>query len=877
MNKLRFCLIFEIVLLFWSLEGDVVHGMVRFSERSAQKEFAQDRVIVCPEQTISIDQLEELASNMGAKVLKIYSHTNSCIVSLPEGMEVKECVCLFKEQTIIRDAEPDYIVHADIVPNDSNFNQLYGLHNTGQTGGALDADIDAVEAWDTRTDCGSVVVAVIDSGVDYTHEDLAANMWRNPGEIAGDLIDNDGNGYIDDVFGIDAHNNDSDPLDDDGHGTHLSGTIGAVGNNTTGITGVCWNVQIMALKFLDASGSGFTSNVLECIDYMVNMKSQYGINVKVSNNSWSGNHFSAALESAIAVARDADILFVAAAGNEQTDNDITPSYPNSYTAENIISVAASNANDNLSGFSNYGATTVDLTAPGSSIYSTIPNNSYTFLSGTSMATPYVSGVAALLAAENPTFSYGQIKGLLLDSVDVVPALTGLVATGGRLNVGNSLHCDESRFSLEIYPPDTVLLPGNTQQFTAAGLLCNTSSDITSLVIWASSDALVATVDTTGLVTSVGVGTAQITASHNGIISPAVSLRVLLPDGDEDNDGLTNSEELLNGTDPLVARKPELVVDFVPPYGINIMYNNTGFPNWTGLHYLNAGTGGMVVGDLDGNDKADLIVDFGPSYGINIMYNNAGFPNWTGLHHLSSGTGGMVVGDLDGNDKSDLVVDLGPPYGINVFYNNMGAWTSLHHLSANAGGMVVGDLDGNDKSDLVVDFGPPYGINVFYNNTGPWTNLHHLSAGTGGMKTGDLDGSGQDDLIVDFVPPYGINVFYNNTGPWTSLHHLSAGTGGMVAGDLDGSGQDDLIVDFVPPYGINVFYNNTGPWVGLHHLSAGTGGLVAGDLDENGQDDLVVDFGLYGINIFYNNSVPWVGAHHFSAGTGGMVISDLDGN
>ncbi|MDR4503578.1 MAG: hypothetical protein MRK01_02150 [Candidatus Scalindua sp.] len=217
MVTLRVCFISVLFLFLLFCERSIVHGMVNLRYRSGQKEFAEDRVIVFPEQSFSTNQVKELASDMGAKVLKTFSHTTACIVTTPAGMEVRECVCLFKQQVNIMDAEPDYFIHADIVPNDPDFNQLYGLNNTGQTGGTSDADIDAVEAWDTRTDCSSIVVAVIDSGIDYEHEDLAANIWRNPGEIEGDLIDNDGNGKSELIvdfgppYGINARYNNAAP------------------------------------------------------------------------------------------------------------------------------------------------------------------------------------------------------------------------------------------------------------------------------------------------------------------------------------------------------------------------------------------------------------------------------------------------------------------------------------------------------------------------------------------------------------------------------------------------------------------------------------------------------------------------------------------
>ena len=329
--------------------------------------------------------------------------------------------------------EPDYVITGAAVPNDPSFSQLWGLSNTGQSGGLRDADIDAPEAWDVTTGSRNVVVAVIDTGVDYGHSDLAANAWRNPGEVAGDRLDNDGNGFVDDVYGWDFANNDADPMDDQGHGTHVAGTIGAVGNNGTGVAGVSWQVSIMGLKFLGADGSGSTSGAVAAINYATRMRRDFGINVVATNNSWGGGGFSSSLRDAIAAGGQAGILFVAAAGNESQNIDSTPSYPASYTSDAVISVAATDRSNNLASFSNYGVTGVDVAAPGVSIYSTVPGNSYATYSGTSMATPHVTGTVALMAAANPQATAAQIRTAILSTAVPVASLAGKVATGGLLN------------------------------------------------------------------------------------------------------------------------------------------------------------------------------------------------------------------------------------------------------------------------------------------------------------------------------------------------------------------------------------------------------------------------------------------------------------
>ena len=322
--------------------------------------------------------------------------------------------------------EPDFVLQANLTPNDPKFldGTLWELSQPS------DSDIDAPEGWAIRNSASSIIVAVIDTGIRYTHQDLAANMWRNPNETAGNGRDDDGNGFVDDIYGCNAYNNNGDPMDDNGHGTHCAGTIGAVGNNGIGITGVAWNVKLMACKFLSSTGAGSTSDAVRCIDY-ARVKG-----AKILSNSWGGGGASATLQAAIERARAAGMIFVAAAGNDGRNTDSTPSYPASYPTDNIVSVAATNRLDALSTFSNFGVVTVALGAPGESIYSTVStsDSSYAIYSGTSMATPHVSGVLALLAAQYPADSYTSLIARLYAGTEKIPSLAGKTKTGGRLNL-----------------------------------------------------------------------------------------------------------------------------------------------------------------------------------------------------------------------------------------------------------------------------------------------------------------------------------------------------------------------------------------------------------------------------------------------------------
>lgn len=369
-----------------------------------------------------------------------------------------------------------------VVPNDGYFKDLWGMNNTGQNGGKVDADIDAPEAWQISQGSTKVVIADIDTGIDYTHQDLYLNLWINQAEIPTGLnladTDNDGlvtfrdlnnvansgkvadsnangyidgkdilvnwsdgvdagkNGYIDDLIGWNFVNNTNDPFDDNGHGTHTAGTIGAVGNNGIGYAGVSWQVQIMALKFMDARGSGDLADAAEAIRYAADN------GARASNNSWgyTGGKTTDAIAQAISYAGTKGHLVIAAAGNDGRNNDTNAkrNYPASFTFTNIIAVAATDNKDKKASWSNYGKVNVDLAAPGVGIWSTYPGNYYSSMSGTSMATPHVTGAAALLWAVNPNLTAAQVKAALLNSVDKLSTLTTLTASGGRLNVYNAL-------------------------------------------------------------------------------------------------------------------------------------------------------------------------------------------------------------------------------------------------------------------------------------------------------------------------------------------------------------------------------------------------------------------------------------------------------
>ncbi|MFT5095077.1 MAG: subtilisin family serine protease, partial [Porticoccaceae bacterium] len=430
---------------------------------------------------------------------------------------------------LVSSVTEDQSVFAQQLPDDTQFSaQQYSFDNTGQFFGTSNSDINAPQAWDKTTGSHSVVVPVIDSGIDYTHPDLARNVWLNQGEIsaslaaaltdtdsdglitfvdlnqpansasvtddngngfidAGDLlvdsrwengIDEDGNGLTDDLIGWDFLNNDNDPFDDHRHGTHVAGTIGAVGNNGFGVAGINWDVSLMPLKFLNTQLVGSTSDAILAINYATMMRSQFGTNVRVMNASWGSlGDFNPVLQTAITSAQTADILFVAAAGNGDVtgrgvdlDNDLG-FFPASFDVDNIIAVAASDNNDNLARFSNFGATSVDLAAPGVGIAGLNRGGGLIFRTGTSMATPHVTGTVALLAALRPFATAEEIRDAILGSVRTVGGLSGDVATGGVLNAGAALNIDtfapRAQFAVDndgnLVPPADITTDGGSTQ------------------------------------------------------------------------------------------------------------------------------------------------------------------------------------------------------------------------------------------------------------------------------------------------------------------------------------------------------------------------------------------------------------------------------
>ncbi len=388
---------------------------------------------------------------IGATTAKSFTYLvpNLQLVTLRPGLSVSAALLAYAQRANVLYAQPNWVSHIDTsvpappaahpasvdkTPNDPQYPQQWDWPKIG-----------APAAWDQTTGSHSVVVTDIDTGMEYTHEDLAANAWQNTAECNGvQGKDDDGNGYVDDCYGIDTINHDTDPIDDNGHGTHTAGTIGAVGNNGKGVTGLNWKIQVMPCKSHDSTGNGAVSSIIECYQYVKMEKVKYGYDIVSTNNSYGSCpeacDYNPATYDAIAALIKPGVIMSFSAGNSNRDNDIRGQYPANYDLPNVMSVAATDSADNLASFSQYGLRSVDVGAPGVSVLSTYLHNAYANLSGTSMASPHVAGLAALLHSFDGTLKWWAIRNLIIAGGDPITSLKGKTVSGRRVNANGSLTC-----------------------------------------------------------------------------------------------------------------------------------------------------------------------------------------------------------------------------------------------------------------------------------------------------------------------------------------------------------------------------------------------------------------------------------------------------
>lgn len=576
-------------------------------------------LLVCFDDKTTERAKQTMLSVAGARVLEDYTIVPGLSLIEVDG-DADDAMDFFNGVPGVKYAEPNWFVHADLTPNDPSINQCWGLNNTGQTingdAGTNNADINAFEAWNSFTGNPNFVIAIIDTGLNRTHPDLAGNVWTNPGEVPGNGIDDDNNGYVDDVYGWNWVSNNNNPMDDNNHGSHCAGTIGAVGNNGVGVAGVNWRCKMVGLKFLNSGGSGSISAALSALQYCTRM------NIKVSNNSWGGGGYSASFSSALTASQAVGHIFCAAAGNGGYNNDTSPSYPASYSQDNVIAVAAVDNDFRLASFSQYGATSVDIGAPGVNVYSTIQGTGYAFFNGTSMATPHVTGVTALVYGQNTGWTYTQVRNRILSTARPVAALAGRCVTGGCVDAGAAI------FSAPNNPPQISLssptegtnVPAGTAVSLSASASDPDEGNLTGSIVWTSS--LQGVIGTGGSlnVSHFIVGTHTITASIT------------------DSRGATASGQrtiTIGATGDAAPATPTYPRPYRSGNGVNLLWydnsiNETGFEIQREQRINLVWTNTQTVGYAPANATSSfLVVPPGGTWRFRVRaYNGGGFSNWS---------------------------------------------------------------------------------------------------------------------------------------------------------------------------------------------------------------------------------------------------------
>ena len=715
-------------------------------------------------------------NEIGAKVLEEFADLGWQRVQLPKGLSVETAMARYANLADVAAAQPNFYYHLLATPNDPQFGSLYGM-----------TKISAPAAWDLTTGSSAVVVANIDTGIRYTHQDLAANMWTNPGEINGNNLDDDGNGFIDDFYGYDFRYDDSDPLDQNGHGTHTSGTIGAVGNNSLGVAGVNWNVRLMAIKIYSPSGTDTTAAMLiNAYNYVRLMKNR-GVNIRVTNNSYGGCAeacgFDQATKDALDAMGDAGILNVFAAGNSGTNNDVSPFYPASYTSPGVLAVAASNASDNNA--FNFGLVSVDLGAPGVGILSTTngSNSTYGSLSGTSMATPHAAGAAALLSAYNPNLSVASLKATLMNTVDLLPQWTNLVRSGGRLNVDRALRnqtvCTFGLSATEINVPSS---GGNGSVNVTGQTNCDYS--IKSNISWIT-------------VTSANVGSGNSTVNFTVQANPIPDAQRIGTISIADRTFTVTQGTPFLGVPRVLDFDGDGRTDFSAIQNISggmLWHNQRSLSGYSAISFGLFSDDIAVPNDFDGDHKSDIAV-WRNSTGTFYVFNSSN--NTVQIFRFGlPGDNPNISQDFDGDNRADFAVTRAQG-GLLIWYIQ-GSTSGFRSVQfGNAGDRALrGDYDGDGKADLAV-YRPNTDVpaNTFFvqrSSNNMWLIQTFGISTTDKTVPADYDGDGKTDIAV----------WRNTDGIW---HYLKSSNGSYNAfsfglsgdlptpGDYDGDGKADFAV------------------------------------------------------------------------------------
>ncbi len=791
-------------------------------------------------------------------------------VRLAGGVRLREAVRTLRSDRDILYAEPNFVIEALAEPDDPRFGSQWALRNLGQTGGTPGADIEAVAAWDVTTGNSGVVVAVIDTGVDYTHEDLRPNTWSNAAECSSNGVDDDGNGYIDDCHGIDTANGDSDPTDDNGHGTHVAGTIGAAGNSQVGVTGVNWNVSILPCKFLDRNGRGSTAGALACLDYVAQMKDR-GLNVVATNNSWGGGLFSQALTDAIRAHQQRGILFVAAAGNSGYDNDVVREYPCTTDLPNVICVAATDDEDQLAGFSNLGRGTVHLGAPGVDILSTTPGNRYQSFGGTSMAAPHVSGVVALLRAHDPALDFRAVKNRILAGASPRASLASTTLSGRRLSALGALNCSGARLVSRRRPLGAELVTARAPvELSALHIDCGNPAGPVTVTVGPSGESVTLLDDGLGRdqLANDGVYTATWTPASDGtfdlqfpdesVVRVTVDpyLKPGFPVQAYNGPGSYHAGQAIHTLVGNIDSDPALEI-LATGLGLGPLYawnaDGTPVPGWPMLDV--AGVAYPALGELAAGE-AGLEV-FSGHYGVRpdlVARSGAGLrlPGWPrqSANYVASPP---TLADVDG-DGIDEVFTEEEDWKLHA-YRATGEPLAGWPTNQSVGGQerhtpAVADLDGDGDLEIVTASGwTSDGVYLFA--------THHDGRPVDGFPVrfegnvdsfpviGDVDGDRQLEIVVaGRMGSSSVVRVFSATGALERTMALvgsnSYGTAPALA-DLDGDRVPEIVVQ--TETAINVWKGDGSVFPGWP-VSTGSGtwlenaGPVVGDVDGDGQPDVV---------------------------------------
>ncbi|HXG86252.1 MAG TPA: S8 family serine peptidase [Pyrinomonadaceae bacterium] len=726
----------------------------------------------------------DLNTRIGARVVEEFSDLKWQRVEIPENLTLSEATRFYKSNSEIETVQPNFYYRLLSAPNDARVSELYGMRK-----------ISALQAWDLSTGSAAVVIANIDTGVKYTHEDLAANMWRNAGEIPNNNTDDDGNGFIDDYYGWDFFYNRPDPMDENGHGTHTSGTIGAVGDNSLGIAGVNWNVRIMSIKIYDASGNGTTSAMLiNAYNYIRLMKNR-GVNIRVTNNSYGGCDeacgYDQATKDAIDALGDAGILQVFAAGNNGRNIETTAFYPASYTTPSILSVAASDRDDNRAGFSNFGVASVDLAAPGVGILSTVMSAvNYSGSSGTSMATPHAAGSAALLASYNPNLSAASIKATLMNTVDALPQWNGTVKTGGRLNVARALQ-NQTVCAFALDRNSQLVFPeGGTYRFTVtAPANCDYSAvgnanwiQIIGGATGSGGGVITFSVGTNSTLPRGGaivVGGRTFTVSQSANeISPKRGFLDFNGDGRSDFTAIQNTSgamlwHVFQGAEGYKTFNFGLFEDDIPVpahYDADLKNDIAVWRASNGTFYVlrsrdntfqsaqfgTAGDNPTVTQDFDGDGKADFAVT--RKENDKLVWYILGTTSGFRAVQFGNASDRPLRGDYDGDGRADLAV-YRPETGIWYIQKSRDGFAAVQ-FGVSTDKTVAADYDGDLKTDIAV-WRPETGVWHYLKSSDGSYNAAQFGISRDLPTPGDYDGDGRTDFSV-WRPNTTINesgVFY----------------------------------------------------------------------------------------------------------------------